>query len=81
MSLRETVMSTFQQVAELQKRTLAPLTDNLKLAECGLDSLSFALVVTYLEESLKVDPFHASAAVNYPVTFGDFIKLYEERLA
>jgi hypothetical protein len=78
MSIREDIMSTFRQVAEMQGRRLAPLTDQLKLTECGLDSLSFALVVTTLEESLNCDPFNSTEWVDFPVTLGDFIKLYEQ---
>lgn len=77
MSIRDQIMSTFKQVAQAQGRRLAPLTDDLKLTECGLDSLSFALVVTNLEDSLNVDPFNASEQFDFPVTLGDFIKLYE----
>jgi hypothetical protein len=77
MSVRDEIMSTFKNVAETQGRRLAPLTDELKLTECGLDSLSFALVVTSLEDSLQVDPFNAPEGVDFPVTLGDFVRLYE----
>ncbi len=76
MSIRDEIMSTFKRVAEAQGRRLAPLTDDLRLTECGLDSLSFAMVVTNLEDSLNVDPFNAEG-VDFPVTLGDFISLYE----
>ena len=59
------------------KMALAPLTDELPLTDSGLDSLSFAIVVTTLEESLGVDPFSSDEWVEFPVTFGDFVKLYE----
>jgi hypothetical protein len=78
MSIRDEIMSTFREVAEVQGRRLAPLTNDLKLTECGLDSLSFALVVTNLEDSLSVDPFNSSEGVDFPVTLGDFIRLYEQ---
>jgi len=65
------------QVAREQDRTLAPLSDELKLVQSVLDSLSFAIIVARLEDSLGVDPFNATEAVEFPVTFGDFVRLYE----
>jgi hypothetical protein len=78
MSVRTTITSQFQQVAREQDRTLAPLADDLKLVQSGLDSLSFAILVARLEDSLGVDPFNASDAAHFPVTFGDFVRLYED---
>jgi acyl carrier protein len=79
MSVRDTVASQFEQVALEQKRKLARLSDDLKLLESGLDSLSFALIVVRLEETLGFDPFDVPDEVNFPVTFGDFVRLYESR--
>ena len=79
MSVRATVASQFEQVALEQKRKLARLSNDLKLLESGLDSLSFALIVVRLEESLGFDPFDGTEDMNFPVTFGDFVKLYESR--
>jgi hypothetical protein len=79
MSVRSTVVSQFEQVAVEQRRTLAPLSDDLKLLNSGLDSLSFALIVVRLEDSLGFDPFDTVDEVKFPVTFGDFVKLYESR--
>lgn len=75
MSLRPTIISVFEEVAREQKRKLSPLSDDLKLLQSGLDSLSFALIVARLEDSLNVDPF--DSVDSFPVTFGDFVKLYE----
>ena len=77
MSVRATIATHFKQVALEQKRNLAQLTDSLKLLESGLDSLSFALIVVRLEEALGFDPFEAAQDLSFPVTFGDFVKLYE----
>jgi acyl carrier protein len=77
MSVRSTIAIQFEQVAVDQKRKLAELTDNLKLLDSGLDSLSFALIVMRLEEALGFDPFDVADDVKFPVTFGDFVKLYE----
>jgi acyl carrier protein len=78
MSARSTVTTIFQQVAAEQKRTLVPLADDLKLLDCGLDSLSFAIIVAKLEDEMGFDPFSADEAVEFPVTFGDFVHLYEK---
>jgi hypothetical protein len=43
----------------------------------GLDSLCFAVLVTRLEDRLGIDPFSASDSVNFPVTLGDFVRVYE----
>ena len=77
MSVRSTIVETFEKVAAEQKRKLAPLSDNLKLLDSGLDSLSFALVVSRLEETFGFDPFDAAEEVRFPITFSDFVKLYE----
>jgi acyl carrier protein len=81
MSVRSTITSQFEQVAVEQKRKLARLTDELKLLDSGLDSLSFALIVMRLEEALGFDPFDVADEVKFPVTFGDFVKLYENHKA
>jgi acyl carrier protein len=78
MSVRSTIESQFQQVAKEQDRTLAPLSDDTKLVESGLDSLSFALIVARLEDALGIDPFSTADTLKFPVTFGDFVRLYED---
>jgi acyl carrier protein len=77
MSVRATVVSQFEQVAKEQERRLARLSDDLRLLDSGLDSLSFALIVVRLEEALGFDPFDVADYVRFPVTFGDFVRLYE----
>ena len=77
MSTRSDVIALFERVAREQGLKLAPLSDGLPLLDTGLDSLSFAIVVARLEESLGVDPFGAAAGTRFPATVGDFIKLYE----
>ena len=77
MAVRSTITTLFEEVAREQQRPLAPLTDDLKLLQSGLDSLSFALIVARLEEALGYDPF--DTARSFPVTFGDFVRLYEVR--
>ena len=77
MTIRSRVYAAFEQVATAQKKTLAPLTDELVLLDCGLDSLCFALVVAHLEDEFGTDPFTASDDMVFPVTLGDFVALYE----
>jgi hypothetical protein len=81
MSIRSTITTQFEQVAAEQNRKLAPLSDGLPLLESGLDSLSFAIVVARLEDALGVDPFSAEEPVEFPVTLGDFVRLYENAVA
>ena len=77
MSVRSTIQAQFEQVAAEQERRLTALTDDVKLIDCGLDSLSFAIIVARLEDALGVDPFSSEKTVDFPVTFGDFVRLYE----
>lgn len=81
MSARLTILSHIEQVAIEQKKTLAPLTDDLPLLESGLDSLCFAILVARLEDRLGYDPFSVSDDVEFPVTLGDFIEAYEHAAA
>jgi acyl carrier protein len=77
MSVRAKIASQFEQVAREQQRSLSPLADDMRLVQSGLDSLSFAIIVARLEDSLGIDPFNAAETVEFPVTFGDFVRLYE----
>lgn len=81
MSVRLTVLSQIEVVADQQEKRLAPLTDDLVLIESGLDSLCFALLVAKLEDTLGYDPFTESDDVNFPVTLGEFVRLYEDAAA
>lgn len=77
MDVRTEVAAQFKQVAQEQNKRLAPLTDRLELLNSGLDSLCFAILVSRLEDSLGFDPFAAAEDAPFPVTFGDFVNLYE----
>jgi hypothetical protein len=70
-------MSEMEKIAAEQGRTLAPLRDDLVLLDSGLDSLGFAILVARLEDELGMDPFTASEDVYFPVTLGDFVRVYE----
>ena len=54
MSLKATILDEIRTVAASQKKTLAPLTDDLSLHDSGLDSLCFAILVARLEDILAV---------------------------
>jgi len=79
MNVRDEVSAQFRQVAAEQKRQLPPLDDNLRLLDSGLDSLCFAIIVARLEDVFGADPFSSSATPEraFPVTFGDFVRRYE----
>jgi acyl carrier protein len=81
MSIRSDITGLFVQVAKEQDKKLAPLSDDLGLLESGLDSLCFAIIVARLEDTLGVDPFSAAEDIDFPVTVGDLIKLYENAAA
>jgi len=77
MSVQSEIVAQFAEVARENNIQLAPLTDELELLDSGLDSLCFATLVVRLERLLGVDPFSGSEDVTFPVTFGDFVRFYE----
>ena len=77
MSIKLTVLSEIEQIAEQHQKTLTPLTDDSILMNTGLDSLCFAVLVARLEDRLGVDPFSESDNMSFPVTLGDFVRVYE----
>ena len=77
MSIKLTVISEIEQIAEQHQKRLAPLTDESILMNTGLDSLCFAVLVARLEDRLGVDPFSTSDDISFPVTLGDFVRVYE----
>ena len=78
MSIKSAIISEIQRLAAEADRVLPPLTDETVLWElAGIDSLSLAILVVRLEDTLGVDPFSDSGNLSFPVTLGDFIKAYE----
>ena len=78
MSVRLKVLSQIETVAAEQEKKLAPLKDELFLMDAGLESLYCANLVVKLEDSLGYDPFTESDDANFPVTLGEFVRLYED---
>jgi acyl carrier protein len=77
MSIKSTVISEIERIAEQHQKTMAPLSDESVLVNSGLDSLCFAVLVARLEDRLGVDPFSTSDDISFPVTLGDFVRVYE----
>jgi acyl carrier protein len=77
-SVRSDVIAQFEQVAKEQNKALASLTDELVLLDAGLDSLCLAIIVARLEDALGIDPFSRADDGDFPVTLGDFVRLYED---
>lgn len=77
MSIKLTITDQMKEIAREHGKILAPLRDELVLLDSGLDSLGFAVLVARLEDKLGIDPFTASEDALFPVTFGDFVKVYE----
>ena len=77
MTVKSVIISEIEDIASEQGKTVGPLKDSLPLLDAGLDSLCFAILVSRLEDKLGIDPY-ISSEVDLPVTFGDFVKLYED---
>jgi acyl carrier protein len=77
MSVKLTIIQQMEQIAREHGKILAPLKEDLVLADCGLDSLGFAVLVARLEDTLGLDPFTAAEDAFFSVTLGDFVKVYE----
>jgi acyl carrier protein len=81
MTIRSTILTTFETVGREQEKSLAPLSNDLPLLESGLDSLCIAIIVARLEDSLGLSPFDTEEEIEFPVTVGDFIEFYETAAA
>ncbi|HTH35743.1 MAG TPA: acyl carrier protein [Xanthobacteraceae bacterium] len=77
MSIKLTIMEQMKEIAREHGKRLAPLTDDLALLDSGLDSLGFAVLVARLEDKLGIDPFTTAEDAMFPLTLGDFVKVYE----
>ncbi len=77
MTIKLTITKQMEAIAREHGKILAPLHDDLVLLDSGLDSLGFAVLVARLEDRLGIDPFTTAEDALFPVTFGDFVKVYE----
>ena len=77
MSVRLRIFAAMKRIAEEQQVALSPLDDDLLLHETGFDSLAFAILVARLEDDLAIDPFTISEDTAFPLTVGDFVRVYE----
>jgi acyl carrier protein len=78
MTVKLTIMSEMERIAQEQDKELAPLSDDLVLLDSGFDSLCFAVLVARLEDKLGIDPFTQSEDSTFPVTLGDLVRTYED---
>ena len=78
MTYRPIILTKFKEVAEREQKQLAPLHDEVPLLETGLDSLCYAIIVALLEDELGLDPFSDAEEDTFPVTFRDFVRLYDD---
>jgi len=77
MSVKLTIIEQMERIAREHGKILPPLKEDLVLADCGLDSLGFAVLVARLEDTLGIDPFAAAQDAFFPVMLGEFVKVYE----
>jgi acyl carrier protein len=77
MSIKLRIIAEIENIAKEHQQILAPLSDDLVLMDSGLDSLGFAVLVARLEDSLGIDPFTTADDGYFPVTLGEFVKVYE----
>ena len=79
MDIREKILDSFQEALVIRNAVKkGTITDDTVLLESGLDSLGFATLVALLEEKLDYDPFTLMDEPIYPVTFGEFVAVYEK---
>jgi acyl carrier protein len=75
--MRDEIIAEMHTIAKEQKIVLKPIVDDQPLADFGFDSLCFAILVARLDDRFGIDPFATSEEMNFPVTVGDFIALYQ----
>lgn len=77
--MKDKIIELFQETLEEMDQEFKGegFSDELVLLESGLDSLGFAILVAKLDDELGFDPFVQMEEPVYPVTFGEFVTLYE----
>lgn len=77
MTLHSDIGSTINTVLVEDDIDQANFESETRLGEIGLDSLGFAVVIARLEKKLGFDPFTEGNIQSYPITFGEFVGIYE----
>lgn len=75
--MRDVIIGEIRKVAQEHDKSLKPITEDLEILDSGLDSLCFAILVARLEDICGVDPFSGADEMEFPTTFGEFFKLYD----
>jgi acyl carrier protein len=77
LAVESLVADLIGELLEEEGLPLPELAAETVLLDTGLDSLGFAVLVTRLEESLGYDPFSLMTEPVYPVTFSEFVEVYQ----
>ena len=80
MLIRNVIEEKYMEVLEQidSELSVPELSNDVILLESGLDSLGFAILVATLEDELEYDPFTLMEEPVYPITFGEFVDIYEK---
>jgi hypothetical protein len=68
MSAQSVILKRVSMIAEQQRKSLAPLADDLPLSGSGLDSLCLAIIVANLDDARGPNPLSTDEHVAFPVT-------------
>lgn len=77
MTIRSAILEQLNELFEEDELEIPEFVDDTVLLDTDLDSLGFAVLVTRLDEELGFDPFSIMDEPVYPVTFKDFVDIYE----
>ena len=77
MTIRSAILEQLNELFEEDELEIPEFVDDTVLLDTDLDSLGFAVLVTRLDEELGFDPFSLMDEPVYPVTFKDFVDIYE----
>jgi hypothetical protein len=79
MDLRQKIEAVMRSVGnQYHKKLVDEFRDDTVILESGLDSLDCAIVISRLQQELKIDPFsRLDDPAAYPRTFGEFVSLYQ----
>ena len=78
MEIQEVIIKELTELFEEDTIPVPDFSDDLVLLDSNLDSLGFAVLVTRLDDVLGYDPFSLMDEPIYPVTLGDFFRVYEK---